>query len=157
MLFTVRTMAAACGQPAPRKRRQRLPLGEAGIGIGSSEPIPMTDEGRPAPHYLGYVGEIGFGLTLIRLFQFALPWANWKIHLPPGEGFGTINNNLSYYIAFCGKILLKFLRDWFCDAGAAGFVQAASHVLPRFVGKFSPADDVLAKFVTKGIHCFVQL
>ena len=74
-------MAAACGQPAPRKRRQRLPLGEAGIGIGSSEPIPMTDEGRPAPHYLGYVGEIAMGLTLIRLFQFALPWG--KLENPP--------------------------------------------------------------------------
>jgi hypothetical protein len=22
--------------------------------------------------------------------------ANWKIHLPPGEGFGTINPNLIY-------------------------------------------------------------
>ena len=53
--------------------------------------------------------------------------------------------------------VLKFIRYRFCNAGAAGLIQSAGHMLSGLLGKFGPTDDVLPEFVPQSIHRFIQL
>ena len=79
-----------------RGSAQRLPLGEAVATIGSSEPIVVTDEGLPQADYTEMSINSVQGTPSSVFFDLPSLGANRKIHLPPGEGFSSVNNNLGF-------------------------------------------------------------
>ena len=71
------------------------------------------------------------------------------------SGDSPLNYNL-YYINIFHFSTLKFIRNGFRDAGAAGFAEATRHMLPRLLGKLSTSENVFTEFVPQSIHRFIQ-